>query len=252
MSGAGFRVYSRCLVLLAILPFAAVAPALAQSIEEFSEVRTSGPIADFGSGTPAPAGSPAQTPAGNYHPAEVRLRVPVGYPLLADLNRIEGKVIIRFYIDENGHVTRTAIASRGTNVLLEQLLGDPRLMKWTFQPATLNGTPVPSTHDQEFEFRLDPEQQKKIALHRLALPIGTPDPPYPPAAAADHLEGKPTVQVQWTKQGLVDRIALVKSSGAPYLDASALRFVYENWRIDPAAVKADQPFVKTVSFVPAR
>ena len=171
--------------------------------------------------------------------------------MLADLNRIEGVITIRLYIDENGHVTRTAaVAKQGSNMLLKQVAADPHLRQWTFKPATLNGKPIPSSHDQEFEFRLDPKEQEKIALHRLALPIGTPDPPYPPAAASNHLQGSCVISVQWTKQGLVGQIALVKSSGVPYLDTMALSFAYENWRIDPAAMAPDQPFTKTIKFTP--
>ena len=198
-------------------------------------------IYNFGSGAePAAAPETTATPGGKYQAAKVHFRAPIAYPILADLNREEGVVTIRFYIDETGHVTKTAIAKNGTSPLLNQLNGDPHLLLWTFDPATLDGKPVPSTHDQEFEFRLDPEQQKKLALRRLALPIGTPDPPYPPAGAANRLEGSSTIMIQWTKQGLVDKIGLVKSSGSPLLDSTAVRFAYENWRIDPAASSPEQ------------
>jgi TonB family protein len=243
--------YRCCLLALTLCPTLLAAAPQAKPVPSATPAPTPNAIADFGAAaeplaTPVTSG----TPGGNYQVAKVRFRAPVAYPLLADLNREEGVVTIRFYIDETGHVTKTAVAKDGTSPLLNQLNNDSRLLLWTFDPATLDGKPIPSTHDQEFEFRLDPEQQKKLALHRLALSIGTPDPPYPPAAAANHLEGSATLTIQWTKQGLVDKIGLSKSSGSPLLDATALRFAYENWRIDPAAMSPDKPFVKTIKFTP--
>jgi TonB family protein len=233
---------------LALLSVLLTLPVRAQITTVPGQKQSLGAIADFGGETPAPAApGPSATP-GVYVPAKVRTRAPVGYPTLASLNRIQGTVTIRFHIDESGHVIETTVASPNSNALLNQLNTERSLLQWTFVPATLNGQPVPSIHDQEFEFKLDPEEQKKLAIERLALSIGTPDPPYPPGAAASHLEGKATIGVFWTKQGLVDKIDLVKSSGAPLLDIAALRFAYEHWRLDPAAGSPDKPYVKTVTF----
>ena len=235
----------RCLLALGLFQPALAVSLQAQGQQSPFEVKVESPISNFG-GLPLETPSP---PAGNYQSAKVLSRGSAAYPTLADLNRVEGLVTLRFYIDETGHVIKTAVV-KSASPMLETLALEPSLRQWTFQPATLNGKPVPATHDQEFEFRLDPGEQKKLALQRLALPIGTPDPPYPPAAAASHLQGSATISVQWTKQGLVDHIGLVKSSGVPFLDTTALRFAYGNWRIDPAAPSPDQPFVKTIKFAP--
>ena len=238
----------RLLPALIVLQYAWPHPGQAQQVlRNVEQGQTQGPIADFGSGSL----SPAMPPGGNYQPPKVLSRTQVEYPLLADLNRIEGAVTIRFYIDETGHVTKVAVIKSDVDPLLYQLGRDPRLLQWTFQPAMLDGKPVPSMHDQIFEFRLDPEEQRRLALKRLALTMGTPDPPYPAAAAANHLEGAVTIGVHWTKQGLVGQIGLIKSSGVPMLDAAALRFAYENWHIDPAATSMDAQFVKTVRFPPS-
>jgi TonB family protein len=247
-----FSARLRCLLALSLLQPALAGLARAQILQNTTQAQLQGTIAEFGSAPPPPAASPEATPGGDYLPAKILTRPQVAYPTLADLNRVEGVVTIRFYIDETGHVTKTAVAKNDSSPLLSQLNGDPRLLQWTFQPATLNGKPVPSTHDQEFEFHLDPAEQKKLALHRLALPVGIPDPPYPPAAAANHLQGNVTVAVRWTKLGLVDGITLVNSSGVPYLDATALRFAYENWRVDPAVTDFSQSFVKIVRFAPPK
>jgi TonB family protein len=241
-------VRSSCLVVPGILALALANPARGQVTDVPAAEEDLGSIQRFGTGSPASGSSPEATLPADFEPAKVLAKTPVAYPTLADLNRIEGLVTIRFYIDESGHVRRVAVA-KSANPLLNQLAGDPRLLQWTFTPAKFKGRLVPSTHDQEFEFRLDPEQQKRIAIHRMALAIGTPDPPYPPLAIPHHLQGNVTISVKWTKEGLVGEISLVKSSGSSFLDSSALRFAYENWRIDPAAASPDQPFVKTIKFV---
>ena len=117
-----------------------------------------------------------------------------------------------------------------------------------FQPATLDGKPVPGTLDKEFEFHLDPAEQRALAAKRLAARIGTPDAPYPKEALALKAQGSCTISVTWTKDGLVDRIVLAKASGSNILDRAALRFAYENWRIDPKDVVEGKEFSKTMTF----
>jgi TonB family protein len=198
--------------------------------------------------------SPAETltpgdDARRFVPPKVLKRVTPGYPVLANVNRIEGVVRIRFEVDEAGAVTGAAPVRRQESLLLDDLARDPRLRQWTFQPATLDGKPVPATYEQEFEFRTDPAEQHALAVHRMNLPIGIPDPPYPPAAAARKLHGDITLVIQWTKQGLVDRILLSRSTDSMLLDETAVRFAYANWRVDPALITA-APFVRTIHFAP--
>lgn len=222
------------------------------------------PHASLGQATPAPSPglslgtsaqpSPAATlgpsdDARRFVPPKVLKRVAPAYPVLANVNRVEGVVRIRFDVDETGAVTGAKALRRQESLLLDDMARDPRLRQWKFQPATLDGKPVPATYEQEFEFRTDPAEQRALAEHRINLPIGTPDPPYPPAAAARKLRGDITLVIQWTKQGLVDRILLSRSTDSMLLDETAVRFAYANWRIDPAAVTA-APFVKTIHFAP--
>jgi len=198
--------------------------------------------------TPAPA-PPSGEPGKRYVPPKILHRVPIAYPVLANLNRIEGIVHVRLSVDETGHVTDALAVRTNESLLLDEMAGDPRLRQWTFQPATLNGVAVPATFEQEFEFRLDPVEQRAIALRRLALPLGTPDPPYPDGARAYKLHGDAQIMVRWSSQGLVDKILLIRSTNNLLLDTAAVRFAYEHWRIDPTKV-TDKPFVKTVRFVP--
>lgn len=197
--------------------------------------------------SPSPAG-------GNYRAPKILTRAPISYPLLAHLNRVEGVVRVKFSIDETGHVTDAVITGTGNSMMLNEVVRQAAMRDWVFQPATLRGQPVPSSYEQEFEFKLDPVEERAIAEKRLALPIGLPEPPYPREAVARKLAGAVTIGLHWTQgdhPGLVDSIYLSKSSGSGLLDATALRFAYENWRIDPAKA-TKEAFLKTVIFTAPR
>ncbi len=199
--------------------------------------------------TPTPTG----TAGANVFESPKVLKHPTpGYPELAHLNRVEGVVRIHFVIDEAGHVSDLTVAKTSGSVMLDSLMRDHILREWTFQPAMLNGQPVAGGLDKEFEFKLDPAEQRALAEKRLALTVGTPDPPYPPEALALHPppKGKCTVGVRWTKAGLVDLIYLPAASGSNILDRAALRFAYQNWRTDPATAVKDEAFTKTINFTP--
>ncbi len=209
----------------------------------------------------APATPPPQPlvsatpPTTAYQPPKVLKPGAVTYPILANLNRVEGVVGVRFAIDESGKVKDATVYRTSRSMLLDAVVKSRGIMDWTFQPATLNGKPVPSTMDKEIEFHLDPAEQRQFALKRLAAPIGTPDPPYPAEALAitPHPRGDCKVGVYWTTtgSGLVDIINLLESSGSATLDHAALRFAYENWHIDPKQIKdPKQEYTKVLTFTP--
>ncbi len=207
--------------------------------------------------TASPSAVPA-TPAEGGHqfiPPKVRERLPVAYPLLAHLNRTQGVVRAVLSIDEAGNVTKAIVTKSSGSVMLDAVVNNYNLLHWKFDPATLDGKPVPSTKEQEFEFRLDPAEEKAIALKRLALPVGIPDAPYPKEAIPLKLRGSVTIGVRWSNRGLVDLIYYKQTSGFPILDHTALRWAYENWHIDPATLNdknKDDEFSKTLSFEPPR
>ena len=207
---------------------------------------------------PPPADTRFQAARVVNHPAPA-------YPTLAQLNRVEGVVTVRFGINDQGHVTALAVAKSGGSIMLDSVVRDPTLQAWTFQPATLDGKAIASSVERELEFRLDPEEQRKLARQRLALTDGFPDPPYPPEAVALHernpasapLRGSCTVGVTWTERGLVDLIYLDKTSGSDLLNRAALRWAFGHWRIDPRSIVypkdkdgKEKPFLKTVTFTP--
>ncbi len=207
------------------------------------------PTAAVSSAASSPA--PEDTPVpGKFQPPKVLTTRPVRYPEQAFLNRVEGVVQLKFAVDDAGHVSKVTVNKSSGSVMLDAVALDYDLKLWTFQPATLDGNPVPGTVDKEFEFHLDPAGQKALAAKRLAAKIGTPDAPYPKEAIPLKAQGTATVNVTWTKVGLVDRIYLSKASGSNILDRTALRFAYENWRVDPKDVTPDKEFSKAMTFTP--
>ena len=221
-----------------------MAPALAphSAITSSTEVTLDEP-------PPAPY---ANSSPGTFTPPKLLKHPTPAYPELAHLNRVEGVVRIHFAIDDAGHVTGVTVPQSSGSAMLDALARDYTLREWTFQPALFNGQPVPSGASKEFEFKLDPAEEKALAEKRLALPVGTPDPPYPPEALAlrPPPKGKCTVGVRWTKAGLVDLIYMPQSTGSGALDKAALRFAYGNWRTDPATAAKDEPFTKIINFTP--
>ncbi len=201
--------------------------------------------------TPLDAAS-ATPGANNFQPPKLLKHPTPGYPELAHLNRVEGVVRVHFAIDDAGRVTNVTVAKTSGSVMLDSLIRDHTLREWTFQPAMFNGQPVAGGTEKEFEFKLDPNEQRALAEKRLALPIGTPEPPYPPEALAlrPPPKGKCTVGVRWTKAGLVDLIYLPTASGSNLLDRAALRFAYANWRTDTATAAKDEAFTKEITFAP--
>ncbi len=223
-------------------PLAAPDPAPKQDGTPSTEIRLDTPV-------PSPAGSPG---ANTFQPPKVLKHPTPLYPELGHLNRVEGVVSIRFAIDDAGHVTEVTLAKTSGSAMLDSLVRDHTLLEWTFQPALLNGKPVAGGVIKEFEFKLDPDEQRRLAEKRLALPVGIADPSYPKEALAIQPlpKGACTVGVRWTKAGLVDLIYLSKASGSNALDRAALRFAYENWRTDPATAAKDEAFTKVVNFTP--
>lgn len=74
---------------------------------------------------------------------------PVAYPW--ELPDSEGNVVVEIVIDERGDiVAKTVLQSLGPELDEKVLLA---LQNWHFQPATRNGSPIPSKQDAIFHFR---------------------------------------------------------------------------------------------------
>ena len=74
------------------------------------------------------------------------------YTEIARKARIQGDVIVRAIVEEDGTVRRAEVLKDLPMGLGEQAV--ETVMTWRFQPATLNGQPVVVYHDLAVEFRL--------------------------------------------------------------------------------------------------
>ena len=145
---------------------------------------SSAPEASPGAPTASASTAPSAPPEDKrFQPPKVLATRPVRYPEQALLNRIEGVVRVKFSVDDTGHVTNAVVEKSSGSTMLDAMVLEYDLSKWTFQPATLDGKPVPGTLDKEFEFHLDPNEQRALAEERLKAPVGTPDAPYPTRGA---------------------------------------------------------------------
>jgi len=68
--------------------------------------------------------------------------------------------------------------------------------------------------------------------------LRNPSPRYPANARRAGTQGTVTLRVQVTREGLVARVDVEKSSGSPHLDAAALEAV-KAWRFVPARQGAE-------------
>jgi TonB family protein len=88
---------------------------------------------------------------GDVKSAKLISSVSPTYPLLAKNQHISGDVLIDALIDANGHVTTMKVIS-GPTLLHQSAMAALRL--WKYQPATLDGKPVPMHLTVTLQFRL--------------------------------------------------------------------------------------------------
>jgi TonB family protein len=99
-----------------------------------------------------PAAPAAPVPVGgDVKQAKLISSVPPEYPSLAKAQHVSGGVTIDALIDATGHVTKMKVISGPT--LLHQAAMDA-LKQWKYQPAMLDGKPVPMHLSVTIQFRL--------------------------------------------------------------------------------------------------
>jgi TonB family protein len=132
-------------------PALPLAPIIASGAEDSAKTAT---LTKLGHG--APAGLPyGSVPGGPVYGDEIRPALPIAtadpviYPWQRPLS--EGKVVIEITIDETGEIVRkTVLQSLGPEIDNKCLAA---LESWRFQPATRNGSPIPSKQDAIFPFK---------------------------------------------------------------------------------------------------
>jgi protein TonB len=109
------------------------------------------------SGLPAGNGKQPAAPevplpvGGDVKSAKLTSKVDAIYPAMAKNQHISGDVRVDALIDANGRVTTMKVISGPT--LLHQAAMDA-LRQWKYQPATLDGKPVPMHLTVTLQFRL--------------------------------------------------------------------------------------------------
>jgi TonB family protein len=103
-------------------------------------------------GSKQPSAPAAPLPVGgDVKPARLIFSVPPTYPMLAKSQHVSGNVLVDALIDPTGRVTSMNIVSGPT--LLHQAAMDA-LKQWKYQPASLDGKPVPMHLTVTIRFRL--------------------------------------------------------------------------------------------------
>jgi protein TonB len=108
--------------------------------------------ANFAESSKQPEAPAAPVPVGgDVRPARLISSVPPAYPALAKAQHVAGDVRIDALIDANGRVTTMKVVSGPS--LLHQAATDA-LRQWKYQPATLDGKPVPMHLTVTLQFHL--------------------------------------------------------------------------------------------------
>ncbi len=103
-------------------------------------------------GNKQPSAPAASLPiGGDVKQAKLISSVPPAYPTLAKNQHVSGNVLVDALIDANGRVTTMKVVSGPT--LLHQAAMDA-LKQWRYQPASLDGKPVPMHLTVTIQFRL--------------------------------------------------------------------------------------------------
>ncbi len=124
----------------------------APTISAGSDPNAGGMDAGLAPGAKQPAAPEAPLPVGgDVKTAKLISSVSPVYPMLAKNQHISGDVLIDALIDANGHVTTMKVIS-GPTLLHQSAMAALRL--WKYQPASLDGKPVPMHLTVTLQFRL--------------------------------------------------------------------------------------------------
>jgi TonB family protein len=107
---------------------------------------------------PESSGSPGQIynlDEVNAPPRIIRA-FPPRYPYNAKINKIEGRVLVRFVVDTDGKAREPEVVEAEPKSVFEQSALDA-LLQYEFEPATMNGMPVLCIVKMPIEFRMGEE-----------------------------------------------------------------------------------------------
>ena len=167
------------------------------------------------------------------------------YPLGALIANEEGTAELRLAISARGQVTDATVVRSSGSPRLDAAAIQVAKTRWSFQPATQGGAPVPGTVDVPVTWRL-PLVATNVPVLECAIPLPAgAQPPmavsrpfgrpgdYPGHAMASRKDGVVGVRYLVRVDGSVDA-ALTRTSGDPRLDDAAMRMLETSWRFEPA------------------
>jgi TonB family protein len=170
--------------------------------------------------------------------------VPPVYPKEAIDRKLEGRVQVRFIVDETGAVTK-ARALRSTDKVFEGAALQS-VLQWRFDPATEDGRKVGKCVDVTVPFqladrnrRLEPGPLPARIQQSLAHPSRTPpaktggdDPEYPDSLLSRHLPGEVLLEFLLDGEGHQQGLKVLWATHADFVHP-ALKAV-RNWTFRPA------------------
>jgi len=93
----------------------------------------------------------------------------IKYPQEAKDKRIEGKVVVKFVIDEQGHVTDARVVSKNADPLLAQAAIEAVMKMPDWTPGEINGKGVPVCYMLPVSFRLDDERSAIANFYKMPV-----------------------------------------------------------------------------------
>ncbi len=170
--------------------------------------------------------------------------VPPVYPQEAADQKLEGRVQVRFVIDETGAVTK-ARAEHSTNKVFEEAAVQS-VRQWRFEPATADGRKVAKGMDVLLPFQLADLKRKPEASFPPAKVIQTlayspytrsakvsgDDPDYPDSLLSRHLAGEVDVEFSLGADGQMQALKVLWATHADFIHPALA--AAEKWRFRPA------------------
>ncbi|WP_224244033.1 TonB-dependent siderophore myxochelin receptor MxcH [Hyalangium gracile] len=149
-----------------------------------------------------PAQEPQETgatAAPALEPPSLRDFVEAPYPEQAERERLEAKVPLRLTLDAQGNVTEAEVLEPVGHGFDEA--AREAALRFHFEPAKRNGTPMPSRIVYTYEFRLPPPPAPPASPEPVLPPAPTPPAPTEPAPAASAPSASADEAIEVTAEG---------------------------------------------------
>jgi TonB family protein len=175
---------------------------------------------------------------------QVLFWVPPVYPKAAADKKLEGRVQVRFVVDETGAVTK-ARAVHSTNKVFDEAAVQS-VLQWRFEPAVADGRNIAKCMDVLLPFQLAdlkraPESSfppakvvQTLAYSPYVRPakVSGDDPDYPDSLLSRHLTGEVDVEFSLGADGQMQALKVLWATHADFIHPALA--AAGNWRFRPA------------------